>query len=277
MAEDIDGFLAESLDDIRAVVREKYADWRSLLGHVNRLAVANQHLIVIHQDNDVESHAAVLFARTLATIQASILVLECGLVAQARILQRSALETFFSLAALAKEPGFVDKLIEGHEAEQKNMMKKMKLWEGHELSQIAEAASVSGQWERISTSTANSLSTFEIAKAAGLEEWYRSVYMVLSWSVHGATVDLKRHVVVNADGETTEFQNEPEIEGQGPTWFCAIKLLLEAVTAFALVFPNVDQGSLHEYHAYADELGFKAEAEATDQLSSGNQGRTNEG
>jgi hypothetical protein len=261
MTEDIDGFLAESLDHVRAVVREKYADWRSLLGHVNRLAVANQHLIVIHRDNAVEWHAALLFARTLATIQASILVLEAGLIAQARILQRSALETFFSLAALAKEPGFVDKLIEGHEAEQKNMMKKMKLWESRELRQIAEAASASDQWEHIRGSTANSLSTLDIAKAAGLEEWYRSVYMVFSWSVHGATVDLKRHVVVNADGEATEFQNEPEIEGQGPTWFCAIKLLLEAMTALALVFPEVDQGSLDEYHTYADELALKAEAE----------------
>lgn len=257
MAEDIDGFLTESLDQVRAVVREKYADWRSLLGHVNRLAVANQHLIVIDQNNEVESHAAVLFARTLATIQASILVLEVGLIAQARILQRSALETFFLLAALAKEPGFVDKLIEGHEAEQKNMMKKMKHWESSELKQMAEAISASDQWKRISGSTANSLSTFDIAKAAGLEDWYRSVYMVLSWSVHGATVDLKRHVVVNADGETTAFQNEPEIDGQGTTWFCAIKLLLETVTALALVFPNVDQGSINEYHAYADELSFK--------------------
>ncbi len=254
MTGDIEGFLAESVHDVKAEIRNKYSDWRSLLGHVNRLAVANQHLIVIHRDNEVESYAALLFIRTLATIQASILVLEAGLIAQARILQRSALETFFSRAALAKEPSFVDRLIEGHEAEQKNMMNKMKNWEGAELRQFADAAIASGQWDHISASTANAITLFDIAKIAGLEEWYRSVYMVLSWSVHGATVDLKRHAVVNADGETIEFQNEPEIEGQGPTWFCAIKLLLEAVTALAIVFPNVDQGSLDEYHAYADLL-----------------------
>ena len=40
------GLLTESLhDEIRAAVREKYADWRSLLGEVNRLAVAKQHSI----------------------------------------------------------------------------------------------------------------------------------------------------------------------------------------------------------------------------------------
>lgn len=138
----IDGLLTESLrDEIRAVVREKYAEWRDLLDHVNRLAVAaNQHSIQIHRDNKVEGYAALLFMRTLASIQASILLLEAGFISQARTVQRSALETFFSLAALAKEPGFVNNLIEGHEADQKNMMKKMKLWEGLELKQIKEAA-----------------------------------------------------------------------------------------------------------------------------------------
>lgn len=205
----IDGLLAESLrDEIRAVVREKYAEWRGLLGQVNRLAVANQHAIQIHPDNEVEWHAALLFIRTLASIQASILLLEAGFISQARTVQRSALETFFSLAALAKEPSFVARLIEGHEAEQKNMMKKMKLWEAPELRQIKEAAVGSGQWEHVSASTANSLSTFDIAKIAGLADWYRSVYMVFSWSAHGATVDLNRHLVVNANGETIEFQNK---------------------------------------------------------------------
>lgn len=72
-------------------------------------------------------------------------------------------------------------------------------------------------------------------------------------------MDLKRHLIVNANGETIEFQNEPEIEAQEPTWFCAIKLLLEAVTALAIVFPEVDEGLLDEYHAHADILASKSE------------------
>lgn len=53
--------------------------------------------------------------------------------------------------------------------------------------------------------------------------------------------------------------NKPEIEAQGPTWFCAVKLLLEAVTALAIVFPHVDPGPLEEYHAMADSLAGKDE------------------
>ncbi|MBA3568421.1 MAG: hypothetical protein H0W28_03610 [Pyrinomonadaceae bacterium] len=34
-----DGFLAESLDDVRALVRQKYPEWRALLGRVNLLDV----------------------------------------------------------------------------------------------------------------------------------------------------------------------------------------------------------------------------------------------
>ena len=51
----------------------------------------------------MERFAAVLFARTISTVQAAVMVLEAGLVSQSRVLLRSALETFISLAGIAKE------------------------------------------------------------------------------------------------------------------------------------------------------------------------------
>lgn len=48
MSDAVDGFLAESLDDVRSHVRKKYTAWRSLLMRANRLAVTNQHAIKIH-------------------------------------------------------------------------------------------------------------------------------------------------------------------------------------------------------------------------------------
>ena len=252
-----DGFLTEPLDHVREAVRLKYADWRSLLGQVNRLAVANQHSIEIHLDSIVEKYASALFARTLTTTQASIRLLELGLVPQANALLRSAMETHFALAAIAEEPDIVDKLLDGYVAEQKRVATYIKLWQSPELIQFAGEAFAPVRLQPITTNTANALSTFDLAKKAGLEDWYRTVYMVFSWSAHGATVDLDRHVVVGEDGDVAEFRNEPEIEGQEQTWLCAIEILLKATTALAAIFSNVDQSPLEQHHADLQTLKAK--------------------
>ena len=244
-----DGFLTESPHHVQQLVRITYAEWRNLLGRINQLAVANQHSIMINRGNQVERYAAVLFARTLSTTQASILLLESGLVPQARALLRSALETYLALAAIAKEPAFVNKLIEGHAAEQKRVTKNMELWQSRGLREIAGEAIASGRWLIDDKSSAKSLSTLAVAQKAGLEDLYRTMYMSLSWPVHGASVDLQRHVIV-VDGEEAGFQNEPEVEGQESSWLCAIDILLRTMTALALIFPSdVDQGPLNQYHA----------------------------
>jgi hypothetical protein len=250
----VDGFLSESLDHVRSHVREKYAAWCGLLMRVNQLALANQHAIVIHTDSNVERYSAVLFARTLATTQASTLLLEAGLVSQARVLLRSALETLFALAAIAKDANIVEKLIEGHFAEQKRFAKNAQLWQDDELKKIAEAETVSGQLQSVLNSSATALSTFDLAQKAGLEDWYRTVYMVFSWPVHGAAVDLNRHVVISGDGNVEAFRNEPEVDDQESLWLCGIEVLLKAIAALATTFPNVDQGSMEQYYVEARNL-----------------------
>lgn len=252
-----DGFLTEPLDYIREVVRQKYADLRSLLVLVNRAAVANQHLIEIHLDNNVEKYAATLYARTLASTQASVLLLDVGLVSQAQTLLRSAMETYFALAAIAKKPSVVSNLRDGHIAEQNRAAKNLKLLQHPVLKQIADETLASDQFHAFNASTATTLPTFDLAKKAGLEDWYRTVYMVFSWSVHGAAVDLDRHIVIGEGEEVTEFRNEPEIDSQELSWSCAIEILLKATAALTVVFPNVEQGDMEQQYAELHTLAAK--------------------
>jgi hypothetical protein len=232
---------------------------RNLLCSVNRLAVANQHSIVIHLDSDIERCASVLFARTLTTTEASILLLETGLIPQARVLLRAAMETFFALAAIAEEPSIVDRLIEGHAAEQKRAARNVELWSHPELKQIADSEVASGRLQSILASSATALSTFDLAQKAGLEDWYRTVYMVFSWSTHGALIDLDRHVVMGEDGDVAEFRNEPEIEDQESSWLCAIEILLKATIALATIFPRIDLSPVEKHYADAHSLARKFE------------------
>lgn len=183
--------------------------------------------------------------------------MEAGLVSQARALLRSALETLFALAAIAKDASVVERLVEGHAAEQKRAARNIQLWQHTELKKIADAEAASGRIQSMLGSPATALSTFDLAQKAGLEDWYRTVYMVFSWPVHGAAVDLNRHVVVGEDGDVAEFRNEPEIDGQESSWMCAIEVLLKAIAALATIFPNVDQSPMAQQYAEAHGLAAK--------------------
>jgi hypothetical protein len=130
----------------------------------------------------------------------------------------------------------------------------MGLWKSPHLKKIADAETLQSFLE----SPANTISAFDLAKEAGLEDWYRTVYMIFSWPVHGAATDLDRHVVLGPDGEVSEFKNEPELEGQETEWMCCIELLLKALTFLAKIFAEVDQEQVDRLYSEAHALHRKS-------------------
>lgn len=256
------GFLSEPFDDVRANVRSTYEAFHSLLHHVNRESVELQHSIEIHTENNREVYAATLFARTLSSSQATVVLLEHGLVPQARTVLRSGLETLFALIAIAEKPELVKRLIDSHGAEQRRAAKNITLWKHPDLKAIAETQNAKESFQMLLTSPESKISTFELAEAAGLEDWYRSIYMTLSWSAHGATIDLDRHIVQNEDGQMIEFRNEPEISNQEVDWVVAIDIQIKATYALALIFNSVDIASatLHEANLHKIAENFQLTA-----------------
>lgn len=239
-----DGFLTDPFDHVRATIRERYREWRTLLFQVNRLSMKNQYSIDIHCEDKREVYAAVYFARTLSTTQGSVYLLERGLVPQARMLLRSALETLFALTAIAKDPPVVDKLIETFAVERGRAAKNVCKWKDPGLKEIAAAQKELGQLQPPLDSPVAAISTCALAQKADLEDWYRTVYMVLSWPVHGTAIDLERHIVLGSDGNIVEFQNEPEVDNQRFSWECAIEVQLKSLRALLVIFPSVEESDI---------------------------------
>lgn len=258
MCDSIDGFLSENADDIRQVIRERYPKQSDLLRRLNRHAVSVQHSIEISLDSPGQQYSSCLFARTLATTQASVLLLERGLLSQAKMLLRCALETLFALGAVAKQPEIVPRLLDGHRAEQQRVAKSVPLWKAPELQEIADATGKAGLLNADYGGATAALSAFDLAQKAGLEDWYRTVYLVFSWPVHGAVADVGQHAETGPSGEIVAFKNEPCVEEQSSTWFCCIEVLLKAISFLAMIFPNVDQVPVEEMlcetHAIFGEL-----------------------
>jgi hypothetical protein len=85
-------------------------------------------------------------------------------------------------------------------------------------------------------SKARGVNIFELAKSAGLEDWYHSIYTLLSFAAHGKVSDLQAHVVKDEDGEPVEFKSEPTLDDQEATWNWAIETELCAIHQLTSIF-----------------------------------------
>lgn len=253
------GFLSEPFDAIRNEVRRNHQPWHALLHEVNIAAVELQYEIAVHDQEPRELFGAALFARTIASSQATIILLEHGLVAQARCVLRSSLEALFTLGAISAKPELVGRLLEAHKAEQRRAAKNISLWQHPDLKAIAEEQRATGKLAELLTDESNSILTFELAQAGGYEDWYRTIYMTLSWSVHVAAIDLERHLVNDEEGNLKEMRNEPDTEGQEVAWLFAIDVQIKAVYALAGIFGAVDRGPFDQYEKSLYELAKSAQ------------------
>ncbi len=233
------GFLSEPFEDVRTAVRTKYAPWHALLQQVNGLSVDTQHSLEI--DRHALSHVlgAVLYGRTLASTQAAVLLLEHGLVSQARCLLRSSLETLFTLGAIAKKAALASEVLESHEADRRTIADRMKRWKDPELRKRVDANISEEKLDELLASKAKPLNNFFMAQEAGMEDWYLGLYSILSFPAHNAISDLVRHIVRNSDGEIEALKNEPELDEQESTWAYAIEIQIKAASMLSDIFGSI--------------------------------------
>jgi len=88
----------------------------------------------------------------------------------------------------------------------------------------------------MSAGTGKPINIYELAKLAEMEDWYLTIYTLLSFAAHSKVSDLDRHVVVGDDGEPIEFQNEPVTSGQASMWAWEVEVQLAAMRSVAAVF-----------------------------------------
>ena len=222
--------------EIRELVGQKYAVWIEIFDEVNNLALERQHEIEIHPEIPTEMYGAALYARTITSTQAAVLLLEHGLLAQARTVLRAALETLFALCAIVAKPALTPKMLDSHEVDKRRIAQRMRRWNAPDLKAAALANTSPEELDSYIASKAQDQNVYNNAVAADMEDWYSTLYMLLSFSAHSAVSDLASHLVLDDQGQVVEFKNEPEIEGQISTWTYSVEIQLKALQAVATLF-----------------------------------------
>lgn len=209
------GFLSDEMLNVKKTVRERYKAWSNLTEEVNHFAVKTQHILEIDINADQELLVATLFSRTLANVQAAIILVENGMDVQARVLLRAAMDSLFSLAAISKSKDVAEEYILADERERKRMLSKAEKWSTSDLKSQFDGIStqkIRGKIEeKIEKTGAKLISSESMSIKAGLHDWYLTAYSVFSASVHSYVRDLEKHLVVDKSGKIEMLKNEPEL------------------------------------------------------------------
>jgi hypothetical protein len=230
------GFLSEPLGEVRHAVHKRYTNYRNILMRLNEQCVATQYELPIKADDPRELLGATFFLRTIASSQAAVILLEHGLIAQAKAVLRSALESLFALAAIEAKPELALLLAQSQEANKRSLADKMLQWESDELKASRDGRITEEELLKLKSSKAREFTTWQLAEAAGMVEWYRSLYALLSQPAHATVSDITAHLVTDKHGNITQLQSEPEVEGQEATWAFTIEIQLRAAKAIANMF-----------------------------------------
>jgi hypothetical protein len=231
-----DGFLAKELDGVVALAHSNNSELFSQLGRVNENALSLLRQIEVLPDDVHGLLVAVFYSRTIDSVEAAILLAERGLPTQAKALLRVAMESLFSLRASLDE-NFANKLIDADSVKRKKHFRKAAQLVERNLmldprGRVSPAKLAEIEAE-IAATNAKDITTADIAKAAGLEDWYLGIYALFSSSVHSTVRDLERHFLVDGDGEIAALINEPDTSDCAGILICAIEQLLMAFTAAA--------------------------------------------
>ncbi|GAB2570126.1 hypothetical protein ISP15_02645 [Dyella jejuensis] len=225
---------------VKAVVRERYAIWIAIYAEIESRARELQHDRSFPIDSLQHLLVMALFARTTSNTSAAMLVAEHGYKVQCMALLRTALESMFALAAITKDPSMAEAFVQSGDREIKRKIFKSHLWSKNLRAPLASrfGNETFKKAEGIAKSTkAKKMSTEEMAKVAGLHDWYLTAYTVFSDAVHGNIHDIEQQFVRSEyDDEIEGVRSGAIIDDLHGLYLCASEVLLKGLEAMDDVF-----------------------------------------
>lgn len=181
------GFLSSSINVFRARYKRVY---REAFEEVEVISDTAQALIMRAGADEALPHmiaALVLFHKTVRSCQAAVLLCERGLVVDAQILTRSAVEGIFHAVALVKDPSVLAKMHQHGDAQEKKQAEGM-------INDLSELGLTEKNKEDLSEvisraeGSTTSFSAYDAARIAGLIPLYQTIYRGLSALASHATL-----------------------------------------------------------------------------------------
>lgn len=239
-----DGFLSPILDDWSAQTKLSAPDWFRLIEDANRAAVAILPTIAPRLDSDSELAAAMLYARAVQSFEASVMLSNRGMLADAGTLARSLVETTIFLGGLACIENFTERMAAANNQHYfKYGRALVDFAEETKIADVEELKSLLAD-ETVKGYKAAGINMQQLAQEVGMDALYEVVYRQLSGdAAHPSVMSSERHLVRGTDRKIKKLTFQPQRDGMEKMLSCAIFGIIGAWEALAIIFQRSDIGA----------------------------------
>jgi len=237
------GFLGNEICGWAQECRTQHREWFELCAEINRFAHRLLFNLEVHSESPRETISALIFTRALDNFQGSVVLAERGMLPQAQILCRCALEAAFSLHAIAKDDDTISQLIQGDRRHQLRLLKNARELLQNPQSVLRQqtteqelAARISELEESLRTDRGEPPKIKDLANKGGLLELYYSAYAILSLTVHSNLRDLEKQLGLDDRGHISTLYWGPDPRTVDEVLFTASEAIMLSCDAVAEIF-----------------------------------------
>lgn len=200
------GFLSPDSQAEILEFRRRYAPMTGLLDRANRMAMKVLNAISFHSKDTQRLCVAILFSKTVQSLQASIVLVERGMAADARTALRSATEAAIFLAKIVSDATFIDVLEEHDDLHHKKLANALLQ---DPFARKSMSPEVAADYQKIVATIAakygqrelTPLNTQAVAQSVNLLAFYNTIFRPTSGdSAHPSLTSMGRHARADGDG-----------------------------------------------------------------------------
>jgi len=235
------GFLSDEIDRFRAVVRTRtpYKEWFDFAQELNLFGSVAIRAHTFNQNDTQQMTISALFIRSHQSLQAAIVLVERGMIADARTVLRTLVEGTIAQIALAADAGVIDQLVAAHRKHQLTICREMladeKYREQLSPEQIAKLEATVSELELlkgVAGKEPRQINWADLAKKH-CAELYLLLYRPLSSDGTHTTVDaINRHLEADEEFRITGLKGGPELTDIVDTLSIACLSFIWALNSF---------------------------------------------
>lgn len=259
-----DGFLSPMMGEWRCQAQLSAPLWFALIQDINRGAVALLTVLAPSRASDRELASAAMFARALQSFEATVILAERGMLADAGSLARNIVESAVFLGGLALIDDFTKRMAASNNAHFFGMAKAIaEQMEGNASPEyLANASELRDLLQNVVAQghARSGINLRQLAKEVGMDPLYEVVYRSLSGdAAHPSLASIERHFGRNGAGQVEKLLFSPQRDGMEKVLSAAISAFLAALEALGEVFPRDDiRAMINTFNARHHALGSPA-------------------
>jgi len=222
---------------------EDLATWYSLSDDLDQLCQTIVFGLKLNADNNQQVLVASLYLKILSTFQAVLLLAEKEMLNESKTLLRSMIEAMFALVAISKDPALATRFIEDDHTQRlklsisyDDLPLKLKKSLKPRLTKMINSSLSGLNKPNSKTHDITPLTVETLAKKAGLQEVYYSIYALLSGCNYLRVYELEQYWEGHTDSKTLLGLIHPDEKKTDAILFTAIKTVFLSLNGVIQTF-----------------------------------------